>query len=109
MKKSIVSLSTDWFLSSKVSYLIYDYLVTSPPEYDDEKIRSIMDSAVDFIQPIINHPVDEVALFNSFYIQISEGTVMVSCTLNAIPSFLPIVVPHIPVYLSFLLLMIRRG
>lgn len=68
-----------------------------------------MDYAVGFIQPIINHPVDEVMLFDPFNAQISEGTVMVSCTLNAIPSFLPIVVPHIPVYYLLILLIVRSG
>ena len=82
-------------VQQSISYLI---LVTPPENYSKQQINSIIDVAINIIQPILNHSVNEVLNKVQNNQQIAEGTVMVSCTLNAIPSFLPLVIPHIPVF-----------
>ena len=55
--------------------------------YTPDEFAQICDSSLEFIQPFIEQPVSEV----------TDGVVMTSCTLSVIPSFLPIVAPHIRV------------
>ena len=103
MKKVIDNSLIVSFLYLRVKESISYLILVSPPEnYSKEQINSIINVAINIIQPILNHPVNEVIKESINNQQIAEGTVMVSCTLNAIPSFLPLVIPHIPVFsLSF--------
>ena len=44
-------------VKESISYLI---LVTPPENYSKQQINSIIDVAINIIQPILNHPVNEV-------------------------------------------------
>lgn len=46
------------FKSKAVS--LYSFVVTPPPEYTEMQRQSIIDLALHIVQPILNHPVNEV-------------------------------------------------